>query len=263
MSMRHVLIAALALLATGTARPADAQVLRELDPIDLDYVVGIKGEADPAGTYATRFEVVDTPRGRRLQVTATLHYVFGQDADDFVEFHRETTVWCDEEGIERFEATTRQGDREESVSAFRRGIDYHLTVRRGDESKQRTETAGVRRSPLGFFAAAFQETPMTEGDLIVDFPTLVPAAGRHTAHQRYLSGKAPAQTASGETVRVAMSNLLHVSTARDYLWHRVDHPYQPLLRMEEQVFHGVLVYQIARVNGEPVDWASAAVPLTP
>ena len=90
----------MSLVLLAAAPRSDAQVLRELDPIDLNYVVTIRGEDQPAGSYETRFEVVDTPRGRRLKVTATLRYVLGIVEEDAVEFVRTETVFCDEEGIE-------------------------------------------------------------------------------------------------------------------------------------------------------------------
>lgn len=238
----------------GVATASSAQVLRDLDPIRLDYRILAGGGPDSVGTAQVSYEFVDTSRGRRLRVEYAMQYVVGDENP--VTYHEEVTLSCDEKGVEKFEGLRRFGDKEETYSAFRSGIDYHITATRGGQTEQFTGTAGVQRSNVGLFCGGFLEEPLDTDSAFRDYPLLFPAEGRHHPRQKFRTGIMPFQAPSGP-VPLIVSFLQRIGTkSKDELWHRHD-DHQPLVKMVESRETGRTTYELTAVNGEHVDWASA------
>jgi hypothetical protein len=154
---------------------AQAQVLKDLPPVQLEYRVYVNHEAEPAGTATVSFEGVDTARGRRLEVHGLIRYTVGTDAPAPVEYLQEASLTCDKEGVEKFDARTRYGAEERRYVGVRIGADYHLTAYHGEEVSQLTGTAGVQRTNWGLFCGGFLAEPLSEGEMMQDYPLLFPA----------------------------------------------------------------------------------------
>ena len=110
------------LLAGASVSPG--QVLRELDPVELEYRVLVDGEK--VGSVEASFVVADTPRGRRLRVENSMSYRVG--TDNPVEYDETATLLCDAEGVEKFETSRTFGEHEEKYVGIRIDIDYHITA---------------------------------------------------------------------------------------------------------------------------------------
>jgi hypothetical protein len=237
----------------AAAAPASAQVLKDLKPIRLEYVLFLGDQGIPAGEAWVSFEPTDTERGRRLQVKAEVSYRVG--TEDPVEFRQEVLLVCDRKGVEKFDGMTSYGEQHQSFQAVRRGIDYHVTSTINGKTFEKTETAGVQRTNIGLFCGGFLAEPLSEGEMLQDFPLLFPASGKHVPRQKYRVGTYPIPLPSGESLPVIETHLARLDKSRDTLWHHADE-YEALVRMVEQGPAGPVVYDLVRVNGEPVDWSN-------
>jgi len=238
----------------GVAAPSSGQVLRDLDPITLDYRILGGAGPDSVGTARVSFGNVDTPRGRRLRVEYVMSSTIGEENP--VQYHEEVTLSCDELGVEKFEGVRRLGDREEKYTAFRAGIDYHITATKEGKTEQFTGTAGVQRTNVGLFCGGFLAEPLGTDDAFRDFALLFPTEGRHYPRQKFRVGVMPMQAPSGPVPMIASFMQRPGTKNRDEMWHR-DDEHEPLVKMIENRDTGRLTWELVAVDGEPVDWAKA------
>jgi hypothetical protein len=255
--MRLPPLAAAALLAALPGQGAEAQVLKDLPPIRLEYRVYLNDATDPAGDASISFEPVDTARGRRLEVRGRVQYMVGDEEP--VEYRQEASLTCDAAGVEKFEAFTRYAGEERRYVGTRIGIDYHITVHHSGGTLQKTETAGVQRTNWGLFCGGFLSEPLTEGEMLQDYPMLFPSSGRHFPRQKFRTARVALQLPSNQTISVVETQLARLDSDRDRLWNR-DDPHEALIRLEEHGPLGLVTYELAAVNGAAVDWVAALPP---
>jgi hypothetical protein len=134
-----------------------------------------------------------------------------------------------------------------------------VTVHQVEQVTQRTETAGVQRTNWGLFCGGFLAERIGEGEILQDYPMLFPSSGRHYPRQKFRIGRVPVRSPSGEGFSVIESTLARLDADKDELWHR-DHPHEVLLRMKEHGPLGLVTYDLAAVDGAPVDWVLALGP---
>jgi hypothetical protein len=243
---RILTAAAVAVLAPP---PASAQVLRDLDPIELEYEIHVQGESEPAGSASVSFRPVDTRRGRRLEVTFRSDFTVG-DEDSKVAYHETVSLTCDDHGVEKFDTVRRFGDNEEKYLGILTATDYAVTSTVNGEVTRKTETREVLRSNLGLFCGSFLDPPLDEDELIVDYPLLFPALGRHYPRQKVRVGWVTVSR-GGEPFTVIHSRLRKLGGKKDDVWH-LDDDRQPLLRMVETGDIATLVYSLVTLDGEDV-----------
>ncbi len=247
-----VLLAALCL--AGDAR---AQVLKDLAPVDLHYVI-LHGEpAAPVGTADMAFRAVDTPRGRRLEVQTAISYVIPREPAPFA-YEEEATLVCDAEGVLKFDTEARAEGDERTNTALRAGRDFQVTTTFQGKKRTYTITSDVRRTNLGMFCAGFLAEPLAEGDFFSDFPLLYPVGGDHKARQRFREAVLPYQATAARTIPTIVTRLEKPDKTSDRYWNAA-HAHEILLRLEETTSFGLMVYRLETVNGEPVD-ASKLLP---
>ncbi|HMB71096.1 MAG TPA: hypothetical protein VKU85_17425 [bacterium] len=254
--MLNRLLTAAAVLATLASSPSPAQILRDLEPIELEYEIYIPGEPEPAGTASASFRPADTRRGRRLEVTVRTDFKVG-DPETAVEYHETVSLTCNEHGVEKFDALRRFGDNEEKYLGIKTAEDYAVTATVNGEATQKTETGEVLRSNFGLFCGGFLETPMDEGGIIVDYPLLFPAQGRHFPRQKVRVGWINVGNAD-PPIDVIHSRLRKLDGNKDELWH-LDDDHQALVRMVETGDIATLVYSLVALNGEDVSGWSRAI----
>jgi hypothetical protein len=181
---------------------------------------------------------------------------FTVGADAPVEYHETVTLTCDAQGVEKFETERRFGAAEQRYLGIRTAQDYAITATVGGEVSQKTETGEVQRSNLGLFCGGFLEATLQEGELIVDYPLLVPALGRHYPRQKVRVGSVTVAAPDGP-LPVIHSRLRKLGGAKDDLWHR-DDEHQALIRMVETADFGTVVWSLVGLNGQDVSaWAGA------
>jgi hypothetical protein len=239
-------VAALVLLAGASG--ARSQVLRDLPPVELEYEIRMEGASEPAGTASVSFRPVDTRRGRRLEVLSRVDFTVGADAP--VEYHETVALTCDGKGVEKFETERRFGASDQRYLGIRTAQGYAITATVGGEVSQKTETGEVQLSNLGLFAGGFLETRLDDDELIVDYPLLFPALGRHYPRQKVRVGSVSLAGPDGP-LDVIHTRMRKLGGSKDQLWH-LDDEHQVLVRMVETADHGVVVYSLVRLNGRDV-----------
>lgn len=226
--------------------PASGQVLRELEPIDLEYaILWGNPEREVVGAATVSFHPIDGKRGRRLEVKGTIAYILPRQTP--FEYAEEFALICDETGVIRFDTAARALDQERVNIAIRMGEDFHLTTEFAGKKSTKTITAGVQRTNFGLFAGAFLAERLDEGPLMSDFPLLYPVGGDHQPRQKIRDAVIPFSIA-GTQVASIQSTLRRKNGKSDRIWNAVK-GHQILLRMEERSTLGLMVYELTSVNG--------------
>lgn len=245
--MRSVTAAVLAATLLG-ALPgvAAAQVLRELEPIHLEYDIYWGEPVAKVGECSVSFVPTDTKRGRRLEVHAHSRYVLPMTPE--FDYEEECAMTCDSTGVARFQTTARALGQERVNIALRSGADFQVTTTFGDKTTNKTITSGVRQSNFGLFAGAFLPDRLDGDGMLIDYPLLFPVAGDHLARQKYREAVLPFVLADGTKVPAITTRLKHRDETSDRLWN-ADKGHQILLKMEQQSPQGILIYRLTSVNG--------------
>lgn len=247
-------LVAAALFLPGNAR---AQVLKDLSPVELHYVI-LNGEpAAPVGTADLSFRPVETPRGRRLEVKAAISYVIPREPAPFA-YSEESTLVCDARGVVKFDTAAHAEGDERKNTALRAGRDFQVTTTFQGKKRTYTITADVSRTNFGMFCAGFLAEPLAEGDFFSDFPLLYPVGGDHKARQRFREAILPFQATAARTIPTIITRLEKQDKTSDRFWNAA-HAHEILLRMEETTSFGLMIYRLETVNGESVD-ASKLLP---
>jgi hypothetical protein len=237
------------LLAALVASPASAQILRELDPIQLEYEIYLDDGAEPIGHASANFDPTDTPRGRRLEVESRIEYTV-QRATPYV-YSLEVSLTCDGAGVTRFVATETSGEHVKKHTGLRVGIDYQVSSDVDGQRTQKTITAGVQRTDVGLFCAGFLEHPLNSGEFFEDFPLLFPAMANHEGRQKFNEGIIMA-TVDGTNVPAIRTQIRHPSKTSDFYWHSADE-HEMLLHLAAHTSFGTMRYELVSVNGERTD----------
>ena len=235
-----------------TAAPAvRAQVLKDLSPVDLEYVI-LNGEPPaPVGTATISFRPVEGPRGRRLEVKAAIRYTIPREPAPFA-YEEESTLLCDATGVAKFETVARAEGDERKNSGLRAGDDYQITTTFQDKKHTYTITSHVQRTNFGMFCAGFLAEPLAGGDFFSDFPMLYPVGGDHKARQRFREAVLPFGVTPTRSVPTIITRVEKQDKTSDRYWNAED-AHEILLRLEETTSFGVMIYRLQSVNGEPVD----------
>ncbi|GJM44921.1 MAG: hypothetical protein DHS20C21_17630 [Gemmatimonadota bacterium] len=245
--MRGTTAVALVIAVWAALTPeAQGQVMRELDPIALEYRILWGEPLAPVGSASVAFSPVDTKRGRRLEVESTIQYTLPRDTP--FHYEEESKLVCDEEGVASFETTARALGKERINVAIRMGDDYHVTTTFQDKKKTKTITSGVQRTNFGLFAGGFMDEALNQGDLLRDYPLLFPVGGDHQPRQKYREAVLPFVVSADKRVRSIVTRIKRPNDDSDRLWNTVE-GHQILLRMEEQTTQGLMVYELLSVNG--------------
>lgn len=251
------LAAALLVAALSAAGAARAQVLKDLAPVELHYVI-LHGEPfAPVGTADVSFRPVDTPRGRRLEVKSATSYVIPREPTPFA-YEETASLLCDATGVLKFDTEARAEGDERKNTALRAGRDFQVTTTFQDKKRTYTITSDVRRTNFGMFCAGFLAESLADGDFFSDFPLLYPVGGDHKARQRFREAILPFQATPARTIPTIITRLEKQDKASDRYWNAAN-AHQILLRMEETTSFGLMIYRLETVNGEPVD-ASKLLP---
>lgn len=237
-----------------------AQVLRELDPIDLRYVIRLEAAPDSIGSATVSFRPVDTPRGRRLQVKAVIDIGVGKDP--VVPYHEEATLSCDAKGLEKFESARTFGEQDEKYLGVRTGDKYAVTATVNGKTAQTTQSGQVSRSNLGLFCGGFLDMPLNEGNVIIEYPMLLPARGELEYRQRVRTASVRIATADAP-ITVIHTRLLAKRGKGNDVWN-LDDEHEPLIRMIDHEDFGTVIYSLAERDGEDVSgWATAVTDAFP
>ncbi|HMB70383.1 MAG TPA: hypothetical protein VKU85_13790, partial [bacterium] len=224
-------LAAAALTALLASLPVDApaQVLRELEPVQLEYRILWGDPQEPVGRMEISFSPVETQRGRRLQVEESTHYILPRDIP--FEYEETAKLVCDEEGVVRFDTSARALGKERTNVAVRMGEDYHVTTTFEGKKQSKTITSHVQRTNLGMFAGGFLEEKLNEGDLLRDYPMLYPVGGDHEARQKYREAVMPFVLSPERSVSAIVTRVKRKDERSYRLWNAIG-GHQILLRME-------------------------------
>lgn len=245
--MRPVTAAILAATLLG-ALPGGgaAQVLRELEPLHLEYDISWGDPVAKVGECSVSFVPTDTKRGRRLEVHAHSKYTLPMTPP--FDYEEECTLTCDSTGVARFQTTARALGQERVNVALRAGDDFQLTTTFGGRTTNKTITSGVRQSNFALFAGAFLPDKLDGDGMLIDYPLLFPVGGDHLARQKYREAVLPFVLADGTRVPAITTRLKHRNETSDRLWN-ADKGHQILLKMEQQSPQGLLIYRLTTVNG--------------
>ena len=239
-----------AILATAVlaALPglAAAQVLRELEPIHLEYDIYWGQPAAKVGGASVSFVPTDTKRGRRLEVHAGTQYKLPMTPE--FDYEEECTMTCDSTGVARFQTTARALGQERLNIALRAGADFQVTTTFGGKTVNKTITAGVRQTNFGLFAGGFLPDRLDGDGMLIDYPLLFPVGGDHLARQKYREAVLPFVLADGSKVPAIATRLKHRDETSDRLWN-AEKGHQILLKMDQQSPQGLLIYLLTSVNG--------------
>ncbi len=247
---RTLALVSLTALWALSAGPASAQVLREMEPLELEYAILWGQPREVVGSATLSFVPVDSKRGRRLEVSSRIQYTLPR-ATPF-EYEETALLVCDEEGVSRFETKATALGKARVNTAFRRGLDYHVTTEFEEKKHSKTITSGVRRTNLGLFAGGFLAERLDEGGILQDYPMLYPVGGDHKPRQKVRDAILPFNLGDRQ-VRSIQSTIRKPDKTSDRIWNTTG-DYQILLRMEEKSSLGVLVYELKSVNGvHPVE----------
>jgi len=250
MRYRPVRSVLLALLLGGS--PAGAQVPRELPDLQLDYAILLDEGSEPIGTCRVRFERVEGKRGSRLRVSETADYTLPLTTP--WRWQESVEVLCDENGVEKFEATTTAGEVVKKHVGLRRDGRYHVTSTvEGGETTQREFPDDVRRSNLGMFCGAFLVEPLDHDDLLREFPMLWPSHGTRYPRQKFRESILPFRISEARTVRAIVSTLRKDNKIPvvDRYYHVADE-LMILLRWVQETDVGVITYELTAVDGVPL-----------
>ena len=129
--------------------------------------------------------------------------------------------------------------------------DYQVTTTFKGKKHTKTITAGVQRTNLGLFASGFLAQPLSDGEMMGDFPLLFPVAAEHMPRQRFREGVLPF-TLGKKQVPAVVTRLDKQNKSSDRLWNTTT-GHGMLLRMEEQSNFGQIVYELVGVNGVSPD----------
>jgi len=244
---RLVALVPLIPLLGSVPAPARGQVLRELAPIDLEYAIYWGDPKQEVGEAVVSFHPVDTKRGRRLEIHATISYALPRET--LFTYEEESTLLCDEEGLESFNTSARALGKERINVGLRSGDEFHVTTTFAGKKRDNRITADVRRTNFGFFAGAFLDEPLDKGDVLRDYPLLFPVGADHQGRQKYREAILPFTFAGGrKKVHAIRSRVKRPNEKSDYLWNTVE-GHQILLRMEESSNLGEMTYELRSVNG--------------
>ena len=244
---------AICLGASGlsAALPAHAQILKDLSPVELEYVILFGEPAAPVGDATVSFHPVDTPRGRRLEVKAAVRYTIPRQPTPFP-YEEESTLLCDAAGVLKFDTMARaQGD-ERRNTGLRTGDDYQVSTTFQGKKRSYTITSHVQRTNFGMFCAGFLAEPLASGDFFSDFPMLYPVGGDHKARQRFREAVLPFEVTGSRSMSTIITRVDKQDKTSDRYWN-ADDAHEILLRMEETTSFGVMIYQLKSVNGESLD----------
>jgi hypothetical protein len=241
----------LALALPGALVPgAEAQLLKELDAVRLEYRILLEDHSEPIGTAELSFEPIDTQRGRRLSVLSEIEYTIPYDTP--FHYREEAKLICDEEGAVTFETLAEAAGLTRKNTALRVGDDYHVTTVFDGKTSQKTITSGVQRTNLGMFCGGFlAEEDIATAPIMADFPLLFPVGADHQARQKFREGKFKTPIAGGGEVSVIVSTLKRPDQKRDRYFH-MDDPHLILLRLEESTSYGLMTYELTKIDGEPL-----------
>lgn len=237
-------LAALPLFAASSP----AQVLRDLPPLELEYVLTHGKPAAVVGSASATFKPIDTPRGRRLEVRGLTEYTLPRTPP--YTYEEEVTLICDAKGVARFETIARALGDERVNTGVRMGQDYQVTSTFRGKRTQTTITAGVQRTNFGLFSAVYLEDELDSNEMFQDFPMLFPVAGTHMARQLFREGILPFAIDKEREIPVTVCRIEALDKTSDRIYNATTGP-RILLRMEEVSNLGEIVYQLARVNGVP------------
>jgi len=254
MRLRHSFLLPLFASAAVSAAPAArAQVAKELPPAELEYVILHGDPLEPSGTAHLSFRPVDTARGRQLEIRAHVQYTIppkGDPSSDPLVYEEESTVFCDGEGVVRFDTrATALGEERKNVG-LRTGDTYQITTTFEGKKRSYAISAEVRRSNFALFCGGYLEERLDGGEPFEDFPMLYPVGGDHKARQRFREAEFPFEIGPKTSVPTVISRIEKKDKSHDRIWNAVAGP-QILLRMEESTNFGPMVYELRTVNGVP------------
>ncbi|MBZ0268125.1 hypothetical protein K8I85_08210 [bacterium] len=225
---------------------AAAQVLRELEPIHLEYTLYWGEPLEPVGEATVSFVPTDTKRGRRVEVQSATHYVL--EMAPKLDYSEECAMTCDETGVTRFQTVARALGQERTNIALRVGDHFQVTSTFGGKTTNRTITSGVRQSNFALFAGGFLPDHLDRDGMLIDYPLLYPVGGDHIPHQKYREAVLPFVLRDGSKVPAITTRLKHRNETSDYLWN-VEKDHQILLKMDRRTPQGLIVYILTSVNG--------------
>jgi hypothetical protein len=232
-----------------------AQVFMDRAPLQLEYRIYFNQGKVPIGSAEVSFEPKMTDKGKRLEVRTREVYTLPGSTP----FHIEENVVliCDGKGVESFDATVVGGDSQRRHEAARIGVDYSVTSRLGDRTVEKSITAGVQNTIQGLYCGAYFAKDLRNGPIFEDFPLLFPGVADHRAGQLVREGKFPFATANSIGVPSYHFWVKRLDMKTDKFWLSDDRD-QILLRKEQVMDRGTLVYEVAKKNGEVYPPTAAA-----
>jgi hypothetical protein len=167
-----------------------------------------------------------------------------------VEVEETVELVCDKKGVESFDARVKAGGTERHHEAVRKGIDYQVTSTLGTTSTKKTITAGVQTTNIGLYCGAFLKKQIPEQAMFENYPMLLPAAADHRAGQMVREGSYPVTFGGTESVPAFIVWVKRLDKKTDKFWFSDDAD-QILIRKEQGIDRGTLVYEIVSFNGAP------------
>jgi hypothetical protein len=222
-----------------------AQVYRDLEPVDLVYLIYLNGEE--VGTARISFHPTVEDRGPRLDVEAIREYVLPLTTP--FEYSETVNLVCNEDGVRSFTAEVSSGETRTKHVGLLSGEDFHVTSTYQDRQEQKTITSGVRRTNFGLYCGGFLEESLTAGGLIQDWPWLVPSQGDHQPRQKVREAMLT-RDFDGRPVPIVMSTLRRLDKMSDRMVNTAE-GHQILLELEETIPYGKLTQVLESVNGKP------------
>ena len=235
----------------GLVPSAAAQVLKDLPPLKLEYVIMDEASGLPVGTRTVDFQVIETKRGNRLQVTSEAEYTLTKNRQKPFEYSESAELICNEEGITRFSTSARALGKERKNTALRVDRHYHVTTDFEGDKNSKEINADVRRSNFGLFAGGYLAEPLSDGGVFSDFPILYPVLGDHRARQRFQEGIME-RDVMGRPVRAILNRLRKPDRTRFRMWHAANE-LEILLRLEDETPQTTLIYELIKVNDVPAN----------
>ena len=250
-SRLRTIVGLAALSLAGLVPVAGAQVLKDLPPLKLEYVIVDEASGLPVGSQLVDFQTIETKRGARLQITSESQYTLTKNRQTPFEYAEEAELVCNEEGITRFTTSARAIGKERKNTALRAGRHYHLTTEFEGDKTSKQITADVRRSNFGLFAAGYLDEPLANAGVFSDFPILFPVLGDHRPRQRFQEGTM-LRDVLGREVFAILTRLRKPDRTRFRMWHTANE-LEILLRLEDETPQTTLIYELIKVNDVPAN----------